>query len=92
MHSSNELRYNAEYVALWVAIFSMLISLIASMSLLRGYRGLQREVTLSPVETARALAKVVLQSPSDNRDMTIEQLLKEFGDRKAKQTSTAEEV
>jgi hypothetical protein len=73
--------YNAEYVALWVAVGSMLIGLLASTSLLWGFWQLDREVNLSPVETARALAKTVLESPSGNLDMNIAELLEVLGDR-----------
>jgi hypothetical protein len=67
--------YNAEYVALSVAVGSMLIGLLASTSLLSGFWQLDREVSLSPVETARALAKTVLESPSGNLDMRREMLI-----------------
>jgi hypothetical protein len=73
--------YNAEYAALWAAIGSMLIGLLASTSLLWGFWQLDREVSLSAVETARALAKTVLESPSGDLDMNIAELLEVFGDR-----------
>jgi hypothetical protein len=80
--TSNGLVYQAEYVTLWVAIGSMFFGLLASMSLLWGFWQLDREVSLSPVETARALAKAVLKSPSGDLDMNIAELLEVFGDRK----------
>jgi hypothetical protein len=80
-YTSNELVFDAEYAALWVAIGSIIVSLFASMSLLWGFWHLNRKVSLSPVETARALAETVLDSPSGNRDMTIAQMLELFGDR-----------
>jgi hypothetical protein len=60
----------------------MLVNLLASISLFWGVRQLDREFSLSPIETARALAMTVLVPPSGDLDMTVEELLEVFGDRK----------
>lgn len=81
------MKYNAEYSVLWVAVGSMLLSLLASMSLFWGYWQLNREVTFSPIETARALAQTILIEPSGRLDMDVNELLKVVGDREVEQTA-----
>jgi hypothetical protein len=61
----------------------MLLGLLAGMSLFYGYWQLNRTVSLSPVETGRALASVIMSEPKGELDMNAEGLLQVIGHKKS---------
>jgi hypothetical protein len=78
------LTYQAEFVALWIAAGTMLLSILTVSSLFYGYWRLKRPVSLSPLETGQALAAVIMSEPTGDLDMNIEQLLGVIGDKKTR--------
>ncbi|KAF2821478.1 hypothetical protein CC86DRAFT_332059 [Ophiobolus disseminans] len=75
------LSYDAEFATLWVAAGLMLLSITIATSLFWGYWQLEHPVSLSPLETGRALASI-LEEPAGERDMGVEELLNLIGQRK----------
>jgi hypothetical protein len=78
------LTYKAEFLALWIAAGIMLLNILAASSLFYGYWRLKRPVSLSPLETGRALAAVIRDESTGDLDMNIEQLLGVIGDKKTR--------
>lgn len=76
--------YDTDHVYLWFASVTMLCSLFAALSLLWGYWELDRKVSLSPLETGRALAGAITTPPTDSLDMGAEKLLALMGARKVR--------
>lgn len=61
----------------------MLLAFISTGSLLWGYGNLHRQVTLSPLETGRALAGAIRRISQDNQaDLDVYELIELVGDTK----------
>jgi hypothetical protein len=78
------LTYQAEFLALWIAASTMLLSILTASSLFYGYWRLKRPVSVSPLETGQALAAVIMSEPVGGLDMDIKQLLDVIGDKKTR--------
>lgn len=57
----------------------MFLALLAAMSLFWGFWQPDREASLSPIETARALAGTVMSPPSGDIRMDVQELLEVIG-------------
>jgi hypothetical protein len=57
----------------------MLLSLFVATSVLYGYWQLGRKVSLSPLETGRALAALIISEPAGEDGMDAEELLRAMG-------------
>ncbi|KAF1848809.1 uncharacterized protein K460DRAFT_304299 [Cucurbitaria berberidis CBS 394.84] len=79
-----QLAYNAELITLWLASGMMLLCLFAILSLFWGFWELDREVSLSPIETGRALAETILSRPEGTAEMDAKELIEAIGDKKVK--------
>lgn len=64
--SSSEARYRSEYAWLAGALLATMIPTLAVLGLFWGYWKLGRRVTLSPIETAKALGSPLLVSEDGN--------------------------
>jgi len=60
----------------------MLLSIMAATSLFWRWWQIGRRVSLSPLETGRALASMIMREPAGDRDMNVEDLLKVMGHKK----------
>ncbi|KAH5794224.1 hypothetical protein HBI88_076650 [Parastagonospora nodorum] len=80
----DELAYRADLLFLWLAVAIMFSGTFAATSLLWGYWRLDRQATLSPLETGCALADVLKAPPPRYQEskMAIENLLEDIGGRK----------
>jgi hypothetical protein len=67
---------------MWIATSTMLLSLLAATSLFYGYWQLDRKVSLSPLETGRALASLIMSEPAGEPGMDAEELLMVMGHKK----------
>ncbi|KAF2178384.1 hypothetical protein K469DRAFT_803722 [Zopfia rhizophila CBS 207.26] len=81
--------YMSRYEVLWVASFIMVPALISSTSLLWGFWEVGREVSLSPLETARVFTDVVLKH-ADKPDMEMIELIQEIGKAKVRWRARSE--
>lgn len=59
----------------------MLLGIVAATALLYGYWDLDHEVSLSPLETGRALAPAIMSDPTGDRGVNIKELLRVVGHR-----------
>jgi alkylation response protein AidB-like acyl-CoA dehydrogenase len=73
---------HVEFTTLWIAAGMMLLSLCVVTSLLYGYWQLDRKVSLSPLETGRALATLIMSEPAGEVDMDAEELLRVMGQKR----------
>jgi hypothetical protein len=78
--------YEADPLTAWLAFSLMLACLLAIVSLFWGIGELDRKVSLSPLETGRALAMALLAPPKSTATMDLEEMLRVMGNRKAKIT------
>lgn len=76
--------YDIYPVAAWIAFALMASCLFAIVSLFWGYWELDRKVSLSPLETGRALAIALLAPPKGTASMDLGELLDMMGNKKAK--------
>ena len=60
----------------------MLLSIMAATSLFWRWWQIGRKVSLSPLETGRALASMIMSEPAGDSDMNVEDLLKVMGHKK----------
>ncbi|ORY14684.1 hypothetical protein BCR34DRAFT_224792 [Clohesyomyces aquaticus] len=74
------LTYQSHFGIFWAAFCFMLLSWFASLSLLWGFWSLEREVSLSPLETARALADGIKHVEGTTADVEIEKIMEEMGE------------
>jgi hypothetical protein len=79
IYTIEALTYHVEFTTLWIAAGMMLLSLFVATSLLYGYWQLDRKVSLSPLETGRALAALIISEPAGEDGMDAEELLRAMG-------------
>jgi hypothetical protein len=74
--------YQSHYTYLACALSVSLLSILSVAPIFWGWRRLGREVTLSPIEIAKAFDPAVLSSTYSNS--TVKNLLKEIGDKRVR--------
>ena len=78
--------YRSHYIYLAFAVAITLIATLCVFSISLGWWHLGREVSLSPIEVAKAFAAPVLQNASSNAE--VEALVKEIGSRRVRYGAT----
>jgi hypothetical protein len=78
--SSPTLLFHSDYRFLGAALAVMLVGLIALTLLLWGWWDLERSVSLSPIETAKAFEAPLMEEAG--RNSTVEEMIKEVGTKK----------
>lgn len=76
-YKGSELIYVTDFVWLGVTVASMVLGIVATLALLWGYWEFHRSVTLSPIETGKALGAHVLQGAAPEQE--AEKIVKRIG-------------
>lgn len=85
-NTKNVIVYDIDALTAWLALALMLACLLAIVSLFWGFGELDQKVSLSPLETGRALAMALLAPPKSTTTMELEEILRVMGHRNAKIT------
>lgn len=88
--SSSEARYKSEYAWLAGALLATMIPTLTVLGMFWGYWQIGRRVTLSPIETAKAMGSPLLISEDGNS--TARELVRELGRRRVRYGGVARDA